>query len=72
MIKWKKWDILAGFLLLVGTVLLFGAAGTSDVKSLDPDIPGLASDTTVFVLTILGCASALAGVAILIRKGGKS
>ncbi|OGD23436.1 hypothetical protein A2Z10_00465 [Candidatus Azambacteria bacterium RBG_16_47_10] len=67
--KWRKWDFLAVFLMMLGVVLLLAASGTSDVKSIVPDDLSLAGEKTLFLLTILGCISALAGVFIFIRKG---
>lgn len=72
MVKWTKWDVLASLLFMLGITLLLASAGTSDVKSIVFDDPGFASARTLSLLMIMGCVSALAGVALLVRKREKT
>lgn len=66
-----KREFLSIMLLLLGVGMLLTVAGTIDVKSIAPEDSALASDSILFVLAIIGCISAAAGVYILDKdKGG--
>lgn len=67
--EWKKNEIVGGVLLVIGIALLFAAVGTDEAKSFMPN-NGLASDTTLFILTGAGFINIAAGAKMLTKKGG--
>lgn len=67
--EWTRRDVLGSILILLGALMVLGAVGTGDVKSFAPN-SGFASDTTLFVLGIVGFLVTIAGVRVLTKKGG--
>lgn len=68
--EWTKNEIVGGVLLVIGAVILFAVVGTSEAKTFMPNA-GLASDTTLFILTVAGLISIGAGAFVLTKKGGR-
>lgn len=67
MLKMTRWDAGAAFFLIAGVLMLFASAGTSDLKSIVPNDPTLASDRTLQILAIAGCLSSVIGILCLMK-----
>lgn len=65
----KEWSALGNMLVFAGAAMVLIAVNMSDVKSFTQDAT-LASDTTLIMLSIIGCLSALIGAFIIDFEGG--
>lgn len=69
--KYTKREILGSMILFVGVVLLFGAVGTNDIRSVVSGDAGLASESSVWLMLFAGAFLISTGAFILNKKGGR-